>query len=121
VIITKGELGRQDFFELMGVTNKSPLAPIFDTLYDRLIKNMIPISEKFSYWEHAQGKDLEKQLEKDFSEQVAKKMIEAKNNGNNVYVGTLSSEEEIVESFFCCDSFEIENNKIYFNGLECVW
>lgn len=121
VIITKGKLNRQDFFELMGVTDKSPLTPIFDSLYTRLVEKMALISEEKGYWEHAQGKELEDLLESDFSEQVAKKMIEAKRIGKNIYVGELSSEEDIVESFFCCDSFEIENKKIYFNGLECVW
>ena len=121
VIITEGKLNRQDFFELMGITEKSPLASIFDSLYARLVEKMAPISEEKGYWGHAQGKELEDLLEADFSEQVAKKMVEAKRTGKNVYVGKLSSEEDIVESFFCCDSFEVENKKIYFNGLECVW
>lgn len=120
VIITEGKLNRQDFFELMGVIDKSPLASIFDTLYTRLVEKMAPISEEKGYWEHAQGKELEGLLEADFSEQIAKKMIKAK-KGKNVYVGELSSEEDTVESFFCCDSFELENDKIYFNGLNCVW
>lgn len=121
VIITEGKLNRQDFFELMGITDKSPLASIFDSLHTRLVEKMAPISEEKGYWEHARGKELEDLLEADFSEQVAKKMIEAKRTGKNVYVGKLSSEEDMVESFFCCDSFEVENKKIYFNGLECVW
>ncbi len=121
IIITEGKLDRQDFFELMGVTDRSPLAPIFDSLYTRLVEKMAPISEEKGYWQHAQGKKLEDLLEADFSEQIAKKMIEAKRTGKNVYVGKLSSEDDMVESFFCCDSFEVENKKIYFNGLECVW
>ena len=121
IIITEGKLNRQEFFELMGITDKSPLASIFDTLYTRLVEKMAPISEEKGYWEHTQGKELEDLLEADFSEKVAKKMIEAKRTGKNVYVGKLSSEEDMVESFFCCDSFEVENKKIYFNGLECVW
>ena len=121
VIITEGKLDRQDFFELMGVTDKSPLAPIFDSLYTRLVEMMTPISEEKGYWEHAEGKELEDLLKADFSEQVTRKLVEAKEKGKQVYVGELSSEEDTVESFFCCDSFEVENEKIYFNGLECVW
>lgn len=121
VIITEGGLNRQDFFELMGITDKSPLAPIFNSLYTRLVEKMAPIREEKGYWEYAQGKELEDLLEVDFSAKVMKKMIEAKEKGRNVYVGELSSEEDMMESFFCCDSFEVENEKIYFNGLECVW
>lgn len=121
VMITEGKLNRQDFFELMGVTDKSPLAPIFDSLYTRLIGKMAPISEEKGYWEHAKGKELEGLLKTDFSEQVIRKLVEAKEKGKQVYVGELSSEENTMESFFCCDSFEVENEKIYFNGLECAW
>lgn len=121
VIITEGELNRQDFFELMGVTDKSPLAPIFDSLYTRLIEKMAPISKEKSYWEHAEGTELENLLKAEFSEQVIRKLVEAKEKGKQVYVGELSSEEDTVESFFCCDSFEVEDEKIYFNGLECAW
>ncbi len=121
VIITEGKLNRQDFFELMGITDKSPLASIFDSLYTRLVEKMAPISEEKGYWEHAQGKELEDLLEVDFSDKVMQKMIEAKEKGRDVYVGKLSSDEDMMESFFCCDSFEVENKKIYFNGLECVW
>ena len=105
----------------MGITDKSPLASTFDTLYTRLVEKMAPIGEEKIYWEHKQGKELEDSLKADFSEQVANKMIEAKRTGKNVYIGELSSEDDMVESFFCCDSFEVENEKIYFNGLECVW
>ena len=121
IIITEGKLNRQDFFELMGITDKSPLASIFDSLYTRLVEKMAPISEEKGYWEHAQGKELEDLLEADFSAKVMQKMIEAKEKGRDVYVGKLSSDEDMMESFFCCDSFEVENKKIYFNGLECVW
>ena len=121
VIITEGKLNRQDFFELMGVTDKSPLAPIFDSFYTRLIEKMAPISEEIGYWEHAKGKELEGLLKTDFSEQMIRKLVEAKGKGKQVCVGELSSEENTMESFFCCDSFEVENEKIYFNGLNCVW
>lgn len=120
-IITEGELNKRDFFELMGVTDKSPLAPVFESIYIRLAEQMKPIGEEKGYWKYEKGKDLEDLLKKDFSEQVAQKIIKASREGKSVYVGRLSSEEDIIESFFCCDSFELENGKIYFNGLNCVW
>jgi hypothetical protein len=49
------------------------------------------------------------------------KVEDARQRGLKVYYGELSSESENVECFFCTDSFEVENEKIYFNALECVW
>ena len=121
IIIIEGELNKKDFFELMGVTDKSPLAPVFESIYNRVIKYMRPIGEEKGYWKYAKGKDLEGLLKKDFSEQVAQKIIKASREGKNVYIGGFSSDEDIVEGFFCCDSFELENEKIYFNGLNCAW
>ena len=121
IIITKEEINKEDFFELMGITDKSPLVPIFESIYNHLVEKMTPISEEKRYWEHAEGKELEDLLKADFSEQVTRRLVEAKEKGKKVYVGGLSSEEDIIESFFCCDSFEVENEKIYFNGLECAW
>lgn len=121
LIITDGEIKKNEFFKLMGVTGKSPLVPIFESIYNRLVENMRPISEEKGYWEYTNGKELEDLLKVDFSEQVTNKIIEAKQKGKSVYVGELSNEEDTVEGFFCCDSFELENDKIYFNGLSCAW
>ena len=121
IVIVEEELDKKDFFELMGVTEESSLAPIFESIYYRLINNMKPISERKGYWNYTDGKELEDLLKADFPEQVVNRILEAKEKGKSVYVGELSSEEDTIESFFCCDSFELENDKIYFNGLNCAW
>ncbi len=55
------------------------------------------------------------------SERMLNKIKEAKKSGLKAYYGWLSSDNDMIQTFFCTDSFEVENHKIYFNGLECIW
>jgi hypothetical protein len=81
---------------------------------------MVPGSEYHS-WRYAGIEDLETLVKEKFSEEVAQKVVEAREKGKEVYIGDLSSEVDEIETFFCRDSFELENDKIYFNALECSW
>jgi hypothetical protein len=49
------------------------------------------------------------------------RLRDASGKGLKAYFGSLSSEDTPVQSFFCTDAFEVENERIYFNYLECAW
>jgi hypothetical protein len=119
IIIADGGLQRDDFLNLVGVTEQSPLRPIFETLFERLREDMTPIS-KYRGWHHDASDDLTL-VREEFSNEVAQRVARAREEGKQVYVGDLSSDNDEIESFFCCDSFELENEKIYLNALECTW
>jgi hypothetical protein len=120
IIITDGDLDKRDFFDLVGVIEESSLSPIFGALFDRLLEKMVSGSE-YSNWRYAGSEGLKTLVKDKFSQEVAQRVVEAQRKGKKVYVGDLSSESDEIESFFCCDSFELENEKIYFNALECSW
>jgi len=119
ILITDGDLEKMDFFNLVGITEESPLSPVFEALLDCLRAKMVSVSEYYE-WRHAQSNDLETLVKEKFPG-VEQKLVEAREKGRKVFVGDLSSEENEIESFFCCDSFELENEKIYFNALRCRW
>ena len=102
---------REEFMKLIGLEDSSPLAPIFNRLYDLVRREMKPLND-FS-------------VELKISEShpnVAEKLRDAKESGRVIYEGELGTENgDVLESYFCLDSFEIENEHIYFNYLECVW
>ena len=50
---------------------------------------------------------------------VIEKLKDARRRGLKVYHGQLATDSNNVECFFCTDSFEVENDHIYFNALEC--
>lgn len=45
----------------------------------------------------------------------------AQERGLTVYVGEMSSDNNEIESFFCCDSFVIEGDNIIFDATNDVW
>lgn len=121
VIITTGDFKKGDLFELMGVSEQSPLLPLFDALYYSLQKSMYPAEEYFSrYYGDTTGDWLEL-LRSKFAEEVVERIVGAQQAGCEVFMGMLCSDENLIESFFCVESFEVENDKVYFNALECAW
>jgi len=98
----------------------SPLQGLVNILYESLHNNLKPVRSAWKINEKYGG-DFEAYLKGEFSEKVLHKVKEADKQGRRIYVGSLSSEETMTELFFCCDSFEWENDKLYVNGLKCLW
>lgn len=121
VIISKGEFNQPSFLSLMGVQENSPMKPLFETLYDELKYNMSSPEKYFERNREANENWLEL-LNSNFSEEVVKRVTDAETNGYKVFIGKLTSDNgNAIESFFCTDSFEVEDENIYFNALECIW
>ena len=120
VIITTGELKKDDLLELMGISEQSPLLPLFDELYYSLQESMSSPEEYFSHHRNATA-NWQALLENEFTDEVVERMVKARRTGHEVFIGKLSSENNLIESFFCVDSFELENETVYFNALECAW
>jgi hypothetical protein len=121
LIIAKSDLNRSDFFELMGIAPDSPIADLFDQFYEDVIENTrIEIDFKTTSAD-MRPEYLFKDDRDHLSEHMVAKIREAKKKGLKAYYGWLDSESTPIQTFFCTDSFEVENEKIYFNGLENVW
>jgi len=102
---------QEKFMQLIGIKTKSPLEPIFISLYELFKREMIPLDED----------EIELKIA-ELHPNVAKKLLDAKHSGKTIYTGELSSNDgNFIESYFCMDSFEIENEHIYLNYLDCVW
>jgi hypothetical protein len=71
---------------------------------------------KKSVWESVIGRRTEK-----LSERMISKLDSKKGKGIVAYFGHLDSETSNVQTFFCMDCFEEENDKIYLNALENAW
>ena len=120
LIITDGDLTRSRFLELMGVEPDSPIACLFEQLFEDVtarrvervdfstVDTSLPVQNWFD--DHDRLSDV-----------MIAKLEEARARGLKAYYGYLSSEENSVQSWFCTDSFEVENDKIYFNALSCAW
>lgn len=123
IIAVEGDFQKERVLKLMGVNKESDFHNFFESFYERLKSNMEPAREHFasSRFNREKYATFEEFLKKEFSDEVAKKIIEAEKEGKNIYLGGLSSDVDEMECFFCCDSFLFEKGGIYINGLNCSW
>jgi hypothetical protein len=121
LIITKGKLKKKDLRDLMGVKLGSPLTPLFDQLYEDLLDSVeteidLGKSQTQAQWEMEIGRRSDS-----LSARMIAKLESNKGKGTTAYFGRLDSETSNIQTFFCMDCFEEENDKIYLNALENAW
>jgi hypothetical protein len=121
LIISKRDLKRADFFELMGISLDSPIADLFAAFYQSVIDNIRAEVDFKTEERNVPSEKLFGEWTDNLSDHMLRKIQEARGSGQKVYFGRLDSETSPIQTFFCTDSFEVQNDKIYFNGLENVW
>lgn len=121
LIITKRDLNKGDFFELMGISPNSPIADLFSEFYQSVLDNIFGKVDFKKVRGDVVPESLIETRRGHLSERMLEKIRDAKKRGFKAYYGWLDSETSPIQSFFCTDSFEVENKKMYFNGLECTW
>jgi hypothetical protein len=121
LIISKGAFTKEQLVKLMGVDAKSPMHQLFDQLYDELMGGVdktfdLGTIKSNVHWKYLMGSRAER-----LSDRMIQKLDAYRKEGWNAYYGHLDSESNSVQTFFCMDSFEEENDEVYLNGLECAW
>jgi hypothetical protein len=123
ILIKRTGLSQEGIRRLMGIQDNSPLTPIADVLCERLQQYGRPIDEIVREMTERRGgaRETDEYVREEFSGEVAQKVAAAKAEGVPVEMGWLSSDVDSVESFLCCESFELENNDYYLNAVACYW
>ncbi|MCK9591228.1 MAG: hypothetical protein M0Q91_04350 [Methanoregula sp.] len=106
VIISKGKFTKTQFLALAGIHKDSPLTTVFEKLFLLLEEKMEPLNDPRKY---IGNPDLRLLIKDSLKE------------GKSVYCGRLSSEDDLLESYFCTDSFEMKNDTLYINCVNCAW
>ena len=121
IISTKNDLNKSSFLESIGVENKCILNKFFEDLFDSIEINKRNIIDVIKEDPHC--KDIEKFLKQEgFNENTISKVTELINMGQDVFFGTFRSDAAIVaEAYFCCESFIVYEDDIYFNGNISGW
>lgn len=122
IIISDGEFNLKDFIEATGVQEDSEFLFIYTELFNAFKDNMIPIRKHFL--ENSTVEDNFDQYIIDkfkHGTEILPKIYEAESKGKQVYVGSLSSESDDIETFFCTDAFILESDKIYIDAREHAW
>lgn len=121
LIVTKGEMTLERFLALVGVLPGSVMGGVFAQLYEAMMDSpwhrvdfgadgAPEVDEAVASWRNA-----------DLSDHMMERIREAKGRGEIVIYGELSSDNEPVETFFCCESFELDGEGLYINALEATW
>lgn len=111
ILIYEDEFEIEEFLKLVGIKKGSDFSYLFEQLYKKLWQKGEPIREDYD--------DIK--IEKIFSKEILRKIIDAEKKGKKVLIGELNSEDGETESFFCVDSFVIENDTFYLNAVQCTW
>jgi len=111
ILIYEDEFEIEEFLKLVGIKKGSDFSYLFEQLYKKLWQKGEPVRENYD--------DI--RIEKIFSKEILHKIIDAEKKGKKVLIGKLNSEDDETESFFCVDSFVIENETFYLNAVECSW
>ena len=121
IISTKNDLNKSSFLESIGVENKCIFNKFFEDLFDAIEvnkRNIIDVIREDTYC-----KDVETFLKQEgFNENTISKVTELINMDREVFFGTFRSDAETVaEVYFCCESFIVCEDDIYFNGNISGW
>ncbi|HTS18475.1 MAG TPA: hypothetical protein VMP11_12945 [Verrucomicrobiae bacterium] len=121
LIVCKGKPTLKEFFAAVGIQKRSPLAALFEELYEVILEKAEPLGAVRDWPRFAEVGSLFEFVKKEFSENTAKRAESAMRNGEDVWYGRLASEGGAAERFFCCESFEVERADFYMNALPCAW
>lgn len=121
IISLKEEFSKENFMTAIGANGNSPMNKIFEDLFRAIEddkQNIIDVTKEYQEGIKV-GDFLQKQ---GFSQDTANKVEQLLADGREVYYGRLRSDGETPsEIFFCCDSFVLCEENIYFNGNIGGW
>ena len=117
VVMTKGELTLQAFLKAVGVSQDSMFLGLFVKLF-YLFKNDL---NRLEYTAIQYGSCVEEYIKKYFSKDTQARIHQAQENGFDIYVGELHSDNNEIETLFCCDAFVIEGDKLIIDATKDGW
>jgi hypothetical protein len=116
--MSKGELTLQSFFRAIGISQESMFLDVFAHLFNCFKNDLNP---GLWYAERLGFSTVDEYVEKYFSNDTLTRVKEAEAKGYDIFIGELSSENDVIETLFCCDSFVIDNGKLIIDATEDAW
>lgn len=122
IVMRKGNVTLDEFIKAVGVEANSLFRDIYEELYRLCINEMTSMDDyiRTHRW-HKDGETNEDFIKKCFSAQTWNRIQEAQKAGYKIYMGSLSSDETTIESYFCTDSFVIESDKFILDATNAGW
>ena len=110
VVMTKGEMTLQSFLKAVGVSQESMFLDVFIKLFHLFKKDLHNVE---SYALSLGYASLDEYIDR-FCE-------DTRNRIRDVYIGELRSDNDEIETIFCCDAFVIEGKTLIIDATEDGW
>lgn len=122
VVMCKGDFTFEKFIVSVGLSEESPFKDVFEELFDYIKPKLIPFREFISNdrW-HKDGQTEEEFITSNFSKRTYERIITSEQNGFEVYMGRLLSDDGEIISFFCTSSFVIESDNLVIDATNDGW
>lgn len=115
VLISDNDLDIELFYEWFGISPDSDFTYIFDELFNAIKYDTQLIEDDLK------GESIEEYLSMYHLEKEKDRIDKAIKEGKKIRVGKLRSDENDIQTFFCLDSFIIDEDTVYFNALSNGW
>ena len=122
VIMRKGIVTMNEFIKAVGVDANSQFKDIFTNLFELCANEMTPMDYFIQHhrW-HKAGESSEDFIKKHFSAQTWDRIQKAQKDGYTIYMGSLSSDENLIESYFCTDAFVVKSDNFILDATNAGW
>lgn len=116
VYIAREMLSKQDFMDAAGVSADSPVASLFESMFQRL-RERIRQGDRLESVEDVNNLDDQER----FPSEIIERMKTALEQGQTVTIGSFSSDENLAELTLCTEIFEIDSDRFFINAYENYW
>lgn len=122
IVMKKGDFTLESFIKASGIDDKSAFRKIFTRLYKSLSNDLEPLEEGVrSHRWYKSGTNVEDFVTSVFSKETWQRIVKAQKEGFEVFIGDLSSDDNTIETFFCCTSFIIESENLIIDATCDGW
>lgn len=119
IISMKDEMTKTNFMSAIGAGGSSPLNKVFEDLFKAIKDDAEDIINAMT---KAGDSSVATFLNGEFSQETITVVENYLKEGRKVYFGKLHSDSEYAaEQYFCCESFILVEDDIYFNGSIGGW
>lgn len=118
IVMSQGIPTMQAFFNAVGISQESMFLDIFVHLF-KCFKN--DLNPGLLYAQRFGCSTIDEYVEKNFSKDTLDRVKDAEAKGYDIYIGNLHSDNDAIETLFCCDSFVIDSEKLVIDATEDAW
>lgn len=112
IVMRKDDFTLESFIKASGIEETSPFRPMFARLYQSLSNNLKPLEDGVMGHRWYKGTSIEEFITGVFSKDTWDRIVAAREEGFEVYIGDLSSDVDSIECYFCTNSFLIVSDNI---------